>query len=84
METEEKVFNEEKFRRLLNINSKWSSLICFAEVIKRKKLSKTIIKKNFYNFVDKEDWKGTPIKEILDWIYNLSNEKIKRIKITKN
>jgi hypothetical protein len=72
---EERVFNEEKFRQLVNLNPKWSTLICYAEVIKRKKLSLPVIKKSFYNFVDKEDWAGSPVEEILDWAYELSNEK---------
>jgi hypothetical protein len=78
METEERVFNEEKFRQVLNLNPKWSSLVVFSQIIKHKKLSKPVIKKNFYNFVDKEDWSGSPVEEILNWVYELSNEKIIR------
>ena len=78
METEERVFNEEKFRQVLNLNPKWSSLVVFSQIVKHKKLSKPVIKKNFYNFVDKEDWSGSPVEKILDWLYELSNEKIIR------
>ncbi len=77
-QVEERVFNEEKFRQVLNLNPKWSSLVVFSQIIKHKKLSKQVIKKNFYNFVDKEDWSGSPVEKILDWLYELSNEKIIR------
>ena len=83
-QVEERVFNEEKFRQVLNLNPKWSSLVVFSQIVKHKKISKSVIKKNFYNFVDKEDWAGSSVEEILNWLYELSNEKIKRTKSTKN
>jgi hypothetical protein len=63
-------------RRFKNISEKkplWSSFICFAEAVKRKKFNKQTIHRWFYKLVEKDDYARNEKKGILKHLYDLSN-----------
>lgn len=59
---------EQRFNDATTNNPYASSLVCFIKACRGYKISKADISKNFYQFVDKEDYKGSSQKEILDFI----------------
>ena len=51
-----------------------SSYTIFAEYVKGRKLTPKRILSLFNRRVEKEDWEGSNKQEILDFLYELSNE----------
>ena len=64
---------EKRFKQIEKYNPYWSSYICFSESIKNQRFSKPIISRWFNKLVEKNDYDKKDKKEILLYLYNLSN-----------
>ena len=76
---------QRRFLKNQNKNIGWSSYVCFAEAIRRQKLSKKIIMFWFNKLVEKDDYCKSEKKGVLQHLYNLTNSaedgiKLKEIK----
>ena len=62
------------FLKIRKDNPYWSDYVCFAEAIARRKFSKRTISYHFNRLVDRDDYAKRDKKEILEQLFELSNE----------
>ncbi len=65
---------ERKFKLVEKHNSSWSSFICFANTVRGQRFSERKIRMYFNTLVDKEDYAMDEKGEILEYLYELTND----------
>ena len=64
---------QRNFSKISTDNPYWSTIICFAHIIRKKRYHYQVIKKYFNLLVDKDDYDKKDKKQILDWLRDISN-----------
>ncbi len=64
---------QRRFYGISEKNSMTSSFICFARAIAGQNFSRQTIRRWFYKLVDKSDYARNEVKELLSFLWNLSN-----------
>jgi hypothetical protein len=67
-------FAYKEFESLKKKYPEWTTWTCFAETVKGKEYSKVILRDRFLELVNKEDYEGVPLDEILDFLSKLKKE----------
>ncbi len=60
------------FRKTKRLNPRWSDYICFTHIIKGKCFDNQIVKKNFENLVNPDNYDKSNKKNILKNLYRLN------------
>lgn len=64
-------FNATKFNQLKKSQPYWSTWSCFCETIRGKKYRRKIIRDKLVELVDKGDYQGNSMDELLDYLQEL-------------
>lgn len=64
---------ERKYEIISQKKPLWSSLVCFAETIKGRRLNRQTIRRWFHRLVEKDDYERSEKRELLLWLEDLSN-----------
>jgi hypothetical protein len=62
------------FEKIRKDNPSWSDYVCFSRAISGKGFSKKTISCHFSKLVDADDYSRKDKKEILDWLFHLSQD----------
>jgi hypothetical protein len=60
-----------RFQQIAKQNPGWSSYICFAELVRKVKMTQYEIRKWFSQLVDKDDYSRSDLNEILNHLYDI-------------
>jgi len=65
---------ERRFKNVTKKNPHWSSYTCFAEAIQEQSFSEQRISRWFHKLVEKEDYSKKDKKQILAFLYDLTEK----------
>ncbi|MFA7170181.1 MAG: hypothetical protein WC178_05025 [Candidatus Paceibacterota bacterium] len=64
---------ERNFIKITERNPPWSSYICFAVAVTKRKFQRSVISRWFYKLVEKDDYERKDKKGLLAHLHDLSN-----------
>jgi hypothetical protein len=67
---------ERPFRKILDSHPYWSSIVCFAEVVRGKGFGEQRARRQFNKLVDKDDYASCDRRSIYKWLFSSDDKKV--------